>query len=232
METLNNNASRRPLTLSVLALIAVNLLPIGGVLFFDWSVFDVLLLFWAENLIIGAFNVARMVTLLKREKRRNMFFLIPFFCFHYGMFTLVHLIFLLAMFAPDNGESSRSGTLLWPLLGLVVSHGLSFFQNFIGQQEYKHISEQQLMSDPYGRIVIMHITILAGGFVIMQLGEPVYALVLLVALKIVIDVAMHLRSHRRRQHREQVARNIANPEQASRDPAFRGWDDFDEEDQK
>ena len=232
----------KPLMVSTVGLIAANLLPIGGVLFFDWSVFEILLLFWAENLIIGAFTVARMVTLITREKRNGMLFQIVIFIPGYGIFTLVHLAFLIGFFAPgfgffvaDKGETGLAwSTLFVSVIGLVISHGSSFINNFIGQGEYKRISNRELMTGPYNRILVMQLTVLLGGLVVVLLGELMYALVLLVVLKVVIDVRMHLRAHRRirrqAQHREEVARNIANPDHARRDSVFRGWDDFDNQD--
>jgi hypothetical protein len=41
---------------SVFAIIAANQLPLLGVLFWGWSVFALLLLFWPENVIIGFFQ--------------------------------------------------------------------------------------------------------------------------------------------------------------------------------
>ncbi len=38
---------------SAIVLVLVNLLPLGGVLALDWQVFDVLLLYWSENVVIG-----------------------------------------------------------------------------------------------------------------------------------------------------------------------------------
>ncbi len=43
-------------------LIAVNLAILAGVLVFDWNAFDVIFLFWAENIIIGIINVLKMLT--------------------------------------------------------------------------------------------------------------------------------------------------------------------------
>jgi hypothetical protein len=47
---------------SSLLLIAVNLIPLGGVLVLGWTAFDVVFLFWMENVVIGAFNVLKMLT--------------------------------------------------------------------------------------------------------------------------------------------------------------------------
>ena len=45
---------------AVIALVLANLLPLVGVVFLGWSLLTVLLLYWLENGIVGAYNVARM----------------------------------------------------------------------------------------------------------------------------------------------------------------------------
>ena len=47
---------------SVLSLLLVNALPLVGVLFFGWSAFDVVILYWTENVVIGLINVLKMLT--------------------------------------------------------------------------------------------------------------------------------------------------------------------------
>jgi hypothetical protein len=54
-----------------------------------------------------------------------------------------------------------------------------------------------LMSQPYGRIVVLHLTIMGGGFLMMALGSPTVGLVLLVVLKIGLDLSAHLRERRK-----------------------------------
>jgi hypothetical protein len=44
-------------------------------------------------------------------------------------------------------------------------------------------------------VVVLHLVIIGGGFAAMALGEPIAALVLLVVLKIVVDIAAHRREH-------------------------------------
>ena len=61
--------------------------------------------------------------------------------------------------------------------------------------ELERLSVKQLMAAPYGRIVILHVTIIAGAFATMALGQPIFLLVILIALKIGVDVVMHLREH-------------------------------------
>ena len=53
------------------------------------------------------------------------------------------------------------------------------------------------MQQPYGRVVVLHLAILGGGFLIMALKSPTAGLVLLVVLKIILDVRSHWKERRR-----------------------------------
>lgn len=46
---------------SSLVLILANLIPLAGVFLFQWDLLAILLLYWAESVIIGVLNVVRMV---------------------------------------------------------------------------------------------------------------------------------------------------------------------------
>lgn len=191
---------------SVIALVLANLVPVFGVLVLHWEVFPLMFLFWSENVIVGGFNVLKM--LANQPESPVMWigklFFVPFFCVHYGMFTYVHGIFVMGMFGDRfnhmRGFPNASGfwsavtenKLGWAILGLAVSHGVSFVTNYIGKGEYQRVGLQQLMSQPYGRIVVMHIAILFGGFAVMALHSPTPALLLLVALKTAFDLGSHV----------------------------------------
>lgn len=196
---------------SVWALVIANIYPITGVIFFNWEVFPLLLFFWTENLVIGFYTVLKMLTASSENaKTAAKFFMIPFFCFHYGIFTLVHGIFVVAIFGSrlaDSGSTDIGSLwqqvinngLIWGTLLLLVSHGLSFFQNYIGKNEYKQAEITGLMYQPYGRVVILHVTIIIGGFLTMLLGSPLIGLLLLIILKVFIDIITHLREHKKYQ---------------------------------
>ena len=211
---------RRP---SALALLLANLVPLGGVLFADWQVLPVMLLFWLENVVIGAYTLARMLLARGSDEAASPtavlsenLFVCAFFVVHYGAFTGGHGLFLTLMFGPDG--AGRQGDfnpfnpvaligfitqvvvqhgLFFALLALVISHGVSFVVNYLVPRAYEEAVAAKLMFRPYGRVVVLHIVILVGGFAAQFSGEPLVALVLLVVLKIVIDLAAHLHEHRR-----------------------------------
>lgn len=203
---------------SAYVLLATNLIPLVGIALHNWTVFQVLLLYWCENVVIGGFNVLRMLTAQPKSEVTwaGKLFLIPFFCVHYGMFTFVHGMFVVSLFGGNKFGGFSGATLVsavrgvgltWPVAALVASHGFSFFHNYLGGGEYQRVFLPQLMFRPYGRIVVLHLTVLLGGFLVMALGAPVAAIVLLVGLKTAIDLGAHLR--------ERVKFGDRNPEPGS-----------------
>jgi hypothetical protein len=48
------------------------------------------------------------------------------------------------------------------------------------------------MSEPYKRIIVMHLTIIFGGFLVMMLDNKLPALVLMIVLKVGVDLRAHL----------------------------------------
>jgi hypothetical protein len=194
---------------SVVILVLANLVPLAGVMFFGWAVFPIMLLFWLENVIVGALNALKMLLAGGPAPLQAIkLFLVPFFCFHYGGFTLVHGVFVFAMFGGrrDSGGGMFptwdyvSSTvweqhLIWAVVGLVLSHVFSFGWNYLYRGEFRRVRVDQLMMQPYGRVVVLHVAILGGGFLIMALGSPVAGLALLIVLKIILDVLAHVKQH-------------------------------------
>lgn len=80
---------------------------------------------------------------------------------------------------------------------LAASHLFSFFWNFLGHGEFRRARVSELMLKPYGRVVVLHLTIILGGIGITVLGSPAWALLLLVGLKTAIDLGAHLNEHLR-----------------------------------
>jgi hypothetical protein len=213
------------LDVPVVALLAANAIPLWGVLFLGWDAFYIVLLYWTENIVVGFYNALKMALAPMPHPAAHLgkLFLIPFFIVHYGGFTAVHGFFVLALFH-DGGQGPPMGEMNWPcflvfvqmlfnvikymysvippqvrfvVLALFLSHGVSFVQNYLLKREYANAKPEKLMGSPYGRIVVMHIAILAGGFLTMAVGSPAPLLAVLVALKTILDVNLHNRSHKK-----------------------------------
>lgn len=200
-----------PLTPSLLALVVANLWPLAGVVLLGWTTFSVLLLFWLENVIVGLFNVGRlwMAGGPGPGGTAAKFFVVPFFIVHYGMFTAIHGLFVIAVFGGQQEDLAFSAATVARMalasgvvpaaLALAASHGYSFVVNYLGSGEFRSATLQRLMFQPYTRVMILHVVIIFGGFLIVSLGQPTAALALLVVLKIALDGAAHVRERRRLQ---------------------------------
>ena len=197
------------MTPSLAALVLANAVPILGVLFLGWTVFPLVLVYWLENVVVGAFNVAKLLMAQPREPAYwlGKLVLIPFFAVHFGGFTYVHGVLVVAFFGPKGTQpfdlltavpaAIRANQLGWGVLSLVVSHGLSFYWNYLKNGEYQRASLNALMGQPYGRVIVLHLTVLFGGWVVMLLGSPLFALVLLVVLKTAADRRAHQAERRK-----------------------------------
>jgi len=200
---------------AVVALVVANLIPLIGVLFFGWSVWNILVIYWLENGIVGVINVLKMsvatgdevtpgVTLMVNGRpatSATKMGLIPFFIVHYGIFWFVHGIFVLTLPAffslmSDDGMTLDLGPVVFAAVGLAISHGQSFWWNFLHGGEYRRTTAAALMFAPYKRLVALHITIIFGAFAVMFTGAPAAAVAVLVAIKTAIDLGLHLAEHR------------------------------------
>jgi len=203
---------------AVVALVVANAIPLFGVLFLGWNVWTILTIYWLENGVVGVLNILKMVRAAGPEPTGRAAAthngrsvgslanpkaaLIPFFCIHYGIFWVVHGIFVLTLpqfqaFGDESaGLASDPGAVLFVLAGLFISHYASYRLNYIGRGEYLRTSVSRQMSAPYGRLVVLHLTILVGGMAIAFTGASSAAVLILVLLKTGLDLALHLAEHR------------------------------------
>lgn len=201
---------------AVVALVVANLVPLFGVLFLDWSVWNILVIYWLENGIVGVINVLKMSAATGEEASGltmamtingqpatsvSKLGLIPFFVMHYGIFWLVHGIFVLTLpaflsLASDTPMELAFGAVLFAAAGLAISHGLSFWWNFLRGGEYRRTTPAVLMFQPYQRLVALHLTIIFGALAVSFTGAPVAAVAILVGVKTLLDLGLHLAEHR------------------------------------
>ena len=217
---------------AVVALVVANAIPLVGVLFLGWSVWNILTIYWLENGVVGVYNVLKMaraegatagiggmdVTLNGRPMRDvSRIAMIPFFIVHYGIFWFVHGVFVLTLpfftalvrpielVPPFEGGPPVAvpaigidiGTILFAVVALAISHGLSYWWNFLRGGEYRRVSVGRQMFAPYGRLVVLHLTIIFGAMAVIATNAPVLAVAILVAIKIVLDLGFHLVEHRK-----------------------------------
>ena len=180
-----------------------------GIAAFGWPTFTVLALYWLENVVIGGFTALRILAAGSRTGRYGeSLAATAFFCVHYGLFCAVHGIFVATLFGGMRSMSSIFDP-LFPMIGriagdrvgllvlaaMVVAAALDAWRAMVTVDADDERAVRHIMSDPYGRIVVLHLVLLAGGFLMAALQLPSLAALLLVVFKLVHD----LRLLRRRQ---------------------------------
>jgi Family of unknown function (DUF6498) len=236
---------------ATIALVAANAVPLVGVLFFGWSLWTILAIYWVENGIVGLWNIPKILMAggvllpgrtgvgyrawaVQPMPAGGRGVLAAFFAIHYGLFWLVHGVFVVVLpsflgvgrafgtgfgdglaidpgggvafpgsggspFLPGAGSSVGAfGVLDWSAVAtagivLFVSHGVTFFVDYLAKGEYRTRIAALQMFAPYGRMVVLHLTILFGAFAIAFLGAPIFLLVILVIGKTLLDLGLHLR---------------------------------------
>ncbi len=184
---------------TTLLIIAFNLVPLAGMWLYDWQSFDLIFLYWMENVVIGAFTVLRMVVRPYSHVIEvvPLFFFAPFFTFHYGMFCYVHGLFIISLFGndlPDSNNLLESAMLvldtpgmLLALLSLVALQASDWLRDTV-KQGLGSEGVKELMVAPYRRIVVLHVVIIGSGFALTALGDPWIGLVALVVVKTLSDL--------------------------------------------
>ena len=190
------------LSSSSFILILGNLIPIAGVLFFNWQLYPLILIYWLENAVIGVFVILKLLSCAELESIVKKLFISAFFTVHYGMFWYGHGTFVVSLFGEDSHEVSQALQLVAEyglqiaFLALVISHGISFFINYLGKGEFKRLSLDKIMFSPYKRVVVLHVFIIFGGMALQTFGVTQTGLVLLAIIKIIADLMAHKMEHK------------------------------------
>ena len=193
---------------SAYVLIASNLLTLILAIVYNWDVIIILWGYWSQSVIIGLFNVAKLLSFknfsVKELKVNNQavtaattgikLFLAGFFAFHYGFFHFVYALFL-----SDFGSFGASTTTI-ASSGLLIMVGI-FFLNHLFSFVYNYKKDSKKMQNienvffaPYARIIPMHLTIIFGGLMFM-LGAHLVTLLIFIGVKTMADLAMHVAEH-------------------------------------
>lgn len=215
----------------VLTLVAYTALPLVGVLWLGWDWREIVLLYWLENISLGA---AMFVTLLRTARATPVatpaettpettpeapaettttdptttdpttqhpaagLMLAFFFSVHYGMFTLVHGVFVYLLITGGLGpatEVDRPLNLGGVFLVWAIGGAVQVVASVIGSLPHKRGTS--LMMSAYPRIIVLHLTIILGVFAIIMLGWGAAAAIVLIAFHALITLSTWMLSDRR-----------------------------------
>ena len=216
----------------LLALIAANVVPLFGAVFWDWETFNILFLYWAENLAVGLYTILKLVFFPVPDPAKRLSlgaflvktcFIVPF-TIHYGGFVAAHCLVIMTFFRNENAGSVMSLHMIGALVALFLSHGVSFVRNYLIGGEYASFDLAKVMIfGPYSRVAVMSIAVFVGGWGVVMLGSPLGGLVALIVLKTAIDAISHLREHKKAKPRAlRRARSRVNKSRSSGGTATAG----------
>lgn len=157
----------------LLSLIAYVFIPILGIWFFNWDWRYLLILYWLENITLGVTTVTSIRRTTNEETGEtddqptqllpinlSQKYLAHFFTLHYGMFTLVHGVFIFALITILVKDSSvpSAEIILAPINWseiLIVWGLMSAFQIAETRLKPPHElpSATHLFVAPYGQII-------------------------------------------------------------------------------
>lgn len=181
---------------SVRNLLLSNAATLAAALFFHWNLGWLLWPYLMQSVAVGWYARKRMLTLANfstagftsndkpvPENEAGKRSTAAFFALHFGAFHLGYLVFLCAMYPPEN---LRDGLAL-------AACGASFALSQRATYAQQHAADLRgrpnlgaLMFTPYLRIVPMHITIILGSL----MGGGAGAVLLFVGLKTASDVLL------------------------------------------
>jgi hypothetical protein len=198
-------------------LIAANLAPLAGVLWFGWRLEQVFVLYWAECFIVGAWNVVRILAAqpdawMRYGAARRWLTRVGFAALFALGFTIVCIAYgvVVATVVLRNPRVTYEGPgllidhylstpeSLGVLAALAVSHGWSFAFNYLGGGEYKGIAPRELRNRPFRRIVVLHIVVIVCGVMLVNYRTQLAPTIVFVALKTAFDFYFHDLEHRRK----------------------------------
>ncbi len=185
------------------AAIAAAAVVAAGVLFFGWPTFTVLALYWIENVVIGVFTLLRIAIASTRSGHPfGGLFVGAFFAVHYGVFCIGHALLIATLFGSGrifgNVVTDPAAQLVASvasdsigavaLLAIALGAGVDALRWLRNADAADRADPRAVMSAPYGRIVVLHVVLLVGGFLLQLLQAPAVAALLLVGAKLASDM--------------------------------------------
>lgn len=151
--------------------LVTNLFLLAGVLAWGWPAGNVFVLFWIENVILGAATAVKIATAdgvdpasasTTPRWARTLFFV-----FHYGIFALVHGVFSVII-AFGIGFSFSLWALGLPAALIALRYGVELATGWFLGDARRTVTPGQAFASPYPRLIVLHVATILGFFVVMS----------------------------------------------------------------
>ncbi len=184
--------------------LVINLMPLVFYMVGTLSAIQAFLVYMAETLVIGLYNVVRLsvTTFIKGKDDWSNggasvmvsgWMFVFFFIVHFGLFMFVQFSIFMAASRLGDGFSFLSNfRTAWKILGssgqlfVLINAGILFINGgvtYIREKEYATKSMSIMMFEPYLRIFVQQFTVIAGGMMV-GFGMSAAFLVIFMVVKI------------------------------------------------
>jgi len=181
----------------LLLVLLINAVPIVGVLRYEWSATNVLVLFWFENLLIAIFTCLRIALHRKLTRKRGywrggqvgVYAVMAFpFTFAHGVFVAIIALMLSQNHADDP---------MWQLSWVQVGRGIAIIGAMLAVEFLADIATMRsrsfrwmrdYMQRRMGRVIVLHLAIIFGMLAMGLTNSPLGILYVLLGLKALAEV--------------------------------------------
>lgn len=171
----------------------MNLLPIFGVVFWDWTPFTVIFVYWLESLSITGFTSLKIL-ISQGDGNNNLNFFPSFgFAAKYTGLLLFYLLFIIVFVGAALEVIAQEGvfegtrefelqeleftkflffqdsSFRWSMLSFLTIKVIYFFGIFVREKQYLVTKIEDLKNEIIGRIVTKHLVIILGFFAAVML---------------------------------------------------------------
>ena len=183
-------------------LLIYSFLPLFGIFFFGWDWKEIIILFWLENITIGARATLGMIRTkvmptdpypentngsVSNHETLNKYGSIVQFIINYGGLTAAHGIFLFVVLSSNFfGENISSNDIFRLVIFWIIACTLQLIAAFNQPAPIAPLKQQSI--EPFKRIAPLHLAIIFGVFAIELLNLPAGAVIILIGVKFMIDV--------------------------------------------
>lgn len=182
---------------SVVSLIAANSVPFFGILFSHWSLFSVIFFYWIETIVVAIYAFLKMAKAekIEQESGRALYKKSDYILSSFAKYSFALGLYGVFIFAIYGHSDITVSNLIIGLTSLFISHGVSYFENFIGKKEYQKVSPAMLSFQPVSRMCVMQLTIVSTGFIYQIINSPAFLVLILIIAKTFMDLYFHNREH-------------------------------------
>ena len=178
---------------------------IGFLLLGKIEPYTVLFGYFLETIIIGFFNVLKMILASRNDgSGKSIFFYVPFFIFHYGVFVAVQSVFVILIVGMDGTSFLQEPFhLIDTFIAIMQLKGMSyilillfgtqvmkFIFDFVLPKKYLDFSANEIMFMPYVRIFIQQFTVILAMFFTILGSVSIIAALILILLRAIVDLGL------------------------------------------